>query len=125
MSWVNDTEYKFENLEPYTQYNITVYVRNLKNMDVYPPVMFHRCETRQGIPSEPRHVRVQQKNKYDVLISWDAPLYPRGIINGYQINVVSKYDDRQYMTNDNETSEILSFSHKNNWTYTFTVSTTK
>lgn len=46
--WTENNDYLFNNLRPYTLYNVTVYVR-IKNTDkVFPPFLFYEIATAEG-----------------------------------------------------------------------------
>lgn len=80
--WIEETEYQFNNLEPYTKYNLTVYVK-VKGT-VFPPAKHLIITTGEGVPSEPWNVTVTQKNGTRVEVTWRQPEHPNGLIMGYQ-----------------------------------------
>lgn len=82
--WIEDTEYQFNDLDPYTRYNLTVYVRLKGQSTVFPPAKYLVVMTGEGVPSEPWNVTVTQKNGTRVEISWRPPVRPNGLIIGYQ-----------------------------------------
>ncbi|KAG5337450.1 SORL protein, partial [Acromyrmex charruanus] len=83
--WIEDTEYQFNNLEPFTKYNLTVYVKakGQSLSDVSPPAKYYMVMTGEGVPSEPWNVKVTQKNGTRVEVTWRPPLHPNGVISGY------------------------------------------
>ncbi|XP_011301031.1 sortilin-related receptor [Fopius arisanus] len=84
-NWIEDTEYRFNDLEPYTTYNLTVYVR-LKGQTVdYPSPKYWVAKTSEGVPSEPWNVTAVQRNGSRVEVSWKVPLQPNGPISGYDV----------------------------------------
>lgn len=83
-NWVADMEYQFNNLKPYTRYNITVYVRIKGQSTVFPPAKYFTVTTGEGVPSEPWNVTVTQRNGTSVEVTWQRPLHPNGPITGYE-----------------------------------------
>ncbi|XP_066589021.1 sortilin-related receptor-like [Prorops nasuta] len=83
-SWIEDTKYQFNNLEPYTRYNLTVYVRVKGDTTVFPPAKYYTSMTGESAPSPPWNVTVIQKNGTKVEISWRPPKKPNGPITGYE-----------------------------------------
>lgn len=47
-TWTNSTKFLFEDLSPYTTYNMTVYVRQKGKTTVYPPAMYYVVTTAVG-----------------------------------------------------------------------------
>ncbi|EZA49376.1 Sortilin-related receptor [Ooceraea biroi] len=81
--WIEDTEYQFNNLEPYTRYNLTVYVKLKGQPTVFPPAKYLVVMTGEGVPSDPWNVTVTQKNGTRVEVSWRPPVHPNGLILDY------------------------------------------
>lgn len=48
MTWTEDSQYIFNDLTPYTSYNMTVYVRNKNTSVIFPPAKFLVQNTREG-----------------------------------------------------------------------------
>jgi hypothetical protein len=46
--WVNTTEYQFKNLEPFTLYNVTVYVRVKGTTKEFVPYLYYEVATAEG-----------------------------------------------------------------------------
>lgn len=46
--WIKSTEFRFSNLEPYTLYNVTVYVRIAGTRKEFPPYRFYEVATAEG-----------------------------------------------------------------------------
>ncbi|XP_063978327.1 sortilin-related receptor-like [Diachasmimorpha longicaudata] len=84
-SWIEDTEYRFNDLEPYTSYNFTLYVRLKGQSAVFPSFKYTMATTTDGIPSEPWNVTAVQRNGTRVEISWKPPVSPNGLITGYEV----------------------------------------
>lgn len=76
-----------------------------------------------GIPSPPLNVKAKQQNGSHILVSWDKPLSPKGIIKNYQIIWIPAESPRiRLRLNGNETSHLLSADFQHNQLYTFVVS---
>ncbi|KAG7199404.1 hypothetical protein KM043_014034 [Ampulex compressa] len=117
--WIDDTEYQFNNLEPYTRYNLTVYVRRKGQTTVYPPVKYLVVTTSEGIPSEPWNVTVTQKNGTRVEVSWCAPLKPNGVITGYEGYVMPPIPPMRFSRQ--KTSMIIEMAFESGKNYSFWV----
>ncbi|XP_020710796.1 sortilin-related receptor isoform X2 [Athalia rosae] len=83
--WIEESEYQFNDLQVYTKYNFTVYVRIKGQSTVFPPAKNLTVMTGQGVPSPPWNVTVAQKNGTRVEVSWRPPLHPNGPITGYEV----------------------------------------
>ncbi|XP_075676436.1 protein tyrosine phosphatase 99A isoform X4 [Dermatophagoides pteronyssinus] len=76
--------YTIRNLEPYTEYFVTLRVFNPKGDG---PVATLAATTDEGVPSPPRNVTVQRINNLMARVQWNEPLQLNGRINGYHIYV--------------------------------------
>lgn len=47
-TWIETSEYVYKNLEPYTLYNMTVYVRLKGTDEVFPPAKYFTATTKEG-----------------------------------------------------------------------------
>lgn len=47
-SWTEHTEYRFMDLQPFTKYNMTVYVRLKDTNTVFPPAKYFIANTAEG-----------------------------------------------------------------------------
>lgn len=47
-SWIEETDFRFTNLAPYTEYNLTVYVRVAGNGQAFPPAKYFNATTGEG-----------------------------------------------------------------------------
>ncbi|XP_066145381.1 sortilin-related receptor-like [Euwallacea fornicatus] len=122
-SWIDETEFKFKGLQPFTRYNMTVFVREKGKSTVFPPARYYIYTTQEGVPSAPLNVRAKQQNGSHVLVSWDKPLNPNGIIKNYQILwTPAESPPIKLKLNGNETSHLLSADFQHNQSYTFVVS---
>ncbi|KAL1509813.1 hypothetical protein ABEB36_004494 [Hypothenemus hampei] len=119
-SWTEKTEYLFTNLQPYTFYNMTIYVREKSKMIVFPPAKYYIAHTLEGVPSPPVNVQAKQLNGSQIMITWDQPIKPNGIIKNYKI-IWSAEDVSPILLflQGNWTSHILSGDFLHGVTYTF------
>ena len=84
--WTRDRKYLVENLKPYTNYNVTVYVRELSGNDhVYSPAVYKTFTTAESGSSPPRNVTVDQPDTQTLCVHWDKPIFPNGKITSYKI----------------------------------------
>ncbi|XP_016840986.1 sortilin-related receptor, L(DLR class) A repeats-containing-like isoform X2 [Nasonia vitripennis] len=83
--WVEDTEYQFNNLEPYTRYNMTVYVKLKGLPTIFPPARYLIVTTGEGVPSPPWNVTAVQRNGTRIEVTWQPPIHPNGQITGYRV----------------------------------------
>ena len=83
--WIEDTEYQFTQLAPYTRYNVTVYVKIKGQPTVFPPAKYLPVMTGEYTPSEPWMVEAKQKNGTRIEVSWQPPHVPNGLITGYDV----------------------------------------
>ncbi|XP_049874971.1 sortilin-related receptor isoform X1 [Pectinophora gossypiella] len=86
MTWTNDSIYRFTDLEPYTEYNVTFYLRDSKSKTIYASNKYYNTTTGEGVPSPPRRIGVRQRIGHRVDVLWDAPEHPRGVIRSYTIH---------------------------------------
>ncbi|XP_023026610.2 sortilin-related receptor [Leptinotarsa decemlineata] len=121
-SWTQSREHQFTSLEPFTKYNMTVYVRVKNSSMVFPPAVFLVSWTREGVPSEPWNVTAKQRNGSHILVSWNEPLKPSGVIEYYEIYWSSETSlETTLKLTGNETSHLLSTDFEHGTTYTFSV----
>ncbi|XP_014221695.1 sortilin-related receptor-like [Trichogramma pretiosum] len=83
--WIEDTGYHFLNLEPYTKYNLTVYVKIKGQSTVFPPAKYITVQTGEGVPSPPWNVTVVQRNGTKMEVFWNPPIHPNGPITRYEV----------------------------------------
>ncbi|KAJ8982348.1 hypothetical protein NQ317_013098, partial [Molorchus minor] len=121
-TWKEDMAYLFNDLEPFTKYNMTVYVRVKNSTTVFLPARYYVASTSEGVPSEPLNVTVEQRNGSHILISWQPPKQPNGIITFYDILLKTLHStETQIRLTGNETSHLLLPDFEHNMTYTFWV----
>lgn len=121
MTWIDYSEYRFNDLEPFTKYNMTVYVRVKGNKNAFPPAKYYVAMTGEGIPSEPWNITVQQRNGSHVLISWNSPDHPNGYIQNYEICWYPPLPPIKITLSDNGTSHLLAENFQYNVNYSFYV----
>ncbi|GBP23516.1 Sortilin-related receptor [Eumeta japonica] len=82
MTWSKDCAYRFTNLEPYTQYNVTFYVQDKLNTTL-PLTKYINLTTTEGVPSPPTRLTVRQMVGRRLNVEWDPPKQPNGVIKSY------------------------------------------
>ncbi|XP_052741999.1 sortilin-related receptor isoform X1 [Bicyclus anynana] len=86
MTWTTDSVYKFTNLEPFTNYNVTVYIQDSKSNKTYASMKYVNTTTGEGMPSPPQRLAVRQMVGSRVNVVWDPPSEPRGFIQYYTVH---------------------------------------
>ncbi|XP_050504155.1 sortilin-related receptor-like isoform X9 [Diabrotica virgifera virgifera] len=121
-SWIGQPYYQFTNLQPFTKYNMTVYVRIKNTHVVFPPAIYNVSSTSESIPSEPWNVSARQRNGSHILISWNKPRSPNGLIVSYELCwIYPNSAEIRLKLSGNETSHMLSQDFDNGLNYTFWV----
>ncbi|CAH1280545.1 unnamed protein product [Diabrotica balteata] len=121
-SWTSQPYHQFTNLEPFTKYNMTVYVRIKNTHVVFPPAIFNVSSTSESIPSEPWNVSARQRNGSHILISWNKPRSPNGIIVSYELCwIFPNSAEIRLKLSGNQTAHMLSQHFDNGLNYTFWV----
>lgn len=104
-SWLEQSEHRFLNLKPYTNYNMTVYVR-VKKVDKsdkkgdssgveVAPIKFVNATTSEGIPDSPTNVKLLQQNGSNIQVTWEESKNVNGILRGYTLFVSPPTPPRQ------------------------------
>lgn len=125
--WITGTEHRFTGLRPYTNYNVTVYVRLRGTDKAYPPYLFSNVTTAEGIPSPPMDVVVTQLNGSKVKVSWSAPKNTSGILTAYTVYYgpvatnAAPPQPQQMRSGPDDTSTIISSVFHGNTSYQFWV----
>ncbi|XP_047516497.1 sortilin-related receptor-like isoform X1 [Pieris napi] len=88
MTWIDDSVYRFTDLEPFTNYNVTFYIRDSKSDEVYASHKYVNASTGEGEPSPPRRLTVRQMIGSRVSLLWDPPSAPRGVVTHYTVYFV-------------------------------------
>ncbi|XP_069786249.1 protein sidekick-2 isoform X2 [Narcine bancroftii] len=78
-----ETNVKLKNMTGYTTYLISVSAFNAAGDG--PRSTPIRSRTQQAAPSAPSYIRFSELTTTSVNVSWGAPKYPNGIIEGYQL----------------------------------------
>ncbi|XP_012150619.1 sortilin-related receptor isoform X2 [Megachile rotundata] len=117
--WIEEMEYQFNNLKPYTRYNLTVHVRLKGQNVVFPPTKYLTVTTGEGIPSEPWNVTVTQKNGTRVEVTWQPPMHPNGPITGYDVFVTPPIPPMRFLKQ--KTSAIIDMDFEAGKNYSFWV----
>ncbi|XP_044750079.1 sortilin-related receptor-like [Coccinella septempunctata] len=124
MTWTEESQYFFNDLKPFTSYNLTVYVRNRNTSVIFPPANYLIASTKEGVPSEPYNVTVKQLDSSHVFISWNKPQSPNGIINSYEIGLRSadpNFSRNIQLHKRTNTTYILSEEFEHDMVYSFFV----
>ncbi|XP_043466543.1 sortilin-related receptor-like isoform X3 [Leptopilina heterotoma] len=116
-SWLQGLNYQFTDLTPYTRYNMTVFVRIKGSKTVFPPGNYHIGVTKEGVPTEPYEVTVDQKNGSRVEISWRAPAHPNGVIIGYDGFITPPIPPMKYSLQKTSVSIDLAFEPGKNYSF--------
>lgn len=123
--WLENTEYRFNNLKPFTKYNTTVYVRVVGSKHIDPPYVYSVLTTAEGIPSPPLNVTVKQLNGSRVQVSWQPPLEPWGVLKEYtvyySIQTMNVHPANSVKVSPLESSIVLESNFEGNKTYAFWV----
>ncbi|XP_033333706.1 sortilin-related receptor [Megalopta genalis] len=117
--WIEEMTYQFSNLEPYTQYNVTVYVRVKGQTTVFPPAKYLIVNTGKGAPSEPRLLTVKQSHGTRVELQWLPPSHPNGPIVGYIGFVTPPVPPVQFFKA--KTSAVIDMAFESGQNYSFWV----
>ncbi|CAK9806758.1 Sortilin-related receptor [Anthophora plagiata] len=117
--WIEDMEYQFTNLKPFTKYNLTVHVRIKDQSTVYPPAKYLIVQTSEGVPSEPWNVTVTQKDGTRVEVTWQPPLHPNGVITAYEGFVTPPIPPMRFFIQ--KTSVIIDIAFEAGKNYSFWV----
>nr|CAI5865438.1 unnamed protein product [Callosobruchus analis] len=121
-TWTTDYQFVFKDLQPFTKYNMTVYARVQNTSTIFPPARYVVYWTDEGIPSPPWNVTARQTNYSHILISWNKPHKPNGVITKYDICYIStNASEIKLELPGNETSHLLTHEFEDNVTYTFWV----
>lgn len=118
--WIEDTEYQFNNLEPYTRYNVTIYVRIKGQSVIFPPAKYRMVMTGEGTPTAPWNLTVTQRNGTSVELTWQPPIHPNGIITGYEGFITPPIPPMQ-MSFLQKTSQVIDIAFEAGKNYSFWV----
>lgn len=123
--WIDETDFRFSNLKPYTLYNVTVYVKLKTVTKITPPYKYYEVATSEGIPSAPLNISVIQINDSRIQVGWQAPKEVNGMLQGYTINYRSQSKNvgpaQNVKVGASETSVIIESEFKADIVYEFWV----
>jgi sortilin-related receptor len=123
--WIEQNEYRFTNLDPFTLYNVTAYVRIKGTNKEFVPYLYYEVATAEGVPTEPINVSATQINGSRVQVSWSAPTKKNGHLEGYSIyyrSQVQRSSSPQIIrVSAAELSLIIEYEFQGNMTYEFWV----
>ncbi|GIY13580.1 protein-tyrosine-phosphatase [Caerostris extrusa] len=80
---VPDPQVKITNLKPYTSYGFMVAGVTGVGRGVLSDIIFQTTD--EGIPSEPKTMRVISVSDEEIKVSWVEPEYPNGVVMQYRI----------------------------------------
>ncbi|CAH0727121.1 unnamed protein product, partial [Brenthis ino] len=126
MTWTNESVYIFTDLEPYTEYNVTVYIKDSRTESVYASDKYVSTMTGEGEPSPPRRLTVRQMVGRRVNLIWDPPAQPRGALLSYTVYYVPPLPPIQRLVRaeNKPVSVVLEGFFKPNKNYSFWVTAT-
>lgn len=120
-SWIEHSEFRFSSLEPFTEYNMTVYVRVKGAPRGSVPAKYLTATTGEGIPSEPLHVSVEQRNGSHILVRWEPPAVPNGEIIDYEVCWAPPIPPIKQMLHSNKTEHLVTADFEADKEYSFWV----
>ncbi|GAB6018639.1 hypothetical protein CHUAL_000319 [Chamberlinius hualienensis] len=86
-SWSAYYSHTFKNLEPYTDYNVTVYVKLETEPNAYPTHFFAVFKTKRNAPLPPNNLKVKQVGESKVFLEWKSPSGSHNDLRGYNIHI--------------------------------------
>lgn len=123
--WIAGTQHRFENLSPYTMYNVTVYVKVNGSDHVDSPYLYINVTTQEGTPDVPLDVNVTQLNSSRVQVSWKPPKETYGILKEYTVyyraQTISVQQAHSVKVSPQEHAIVLESNFEPNTTYEFWV----
>ena len=84
-------EYTFTGLQPGTEYDLRVFVKNATDGQEFLHAPVAEGRTRDGVPDSPRQLAMVQKGS-SIELSWEPPLDPRGSITNFIVRVLKGGD---------------------------------
>ncbi|XP_072212289.1 neurofascin isoform X13 [Excalfactoria chinensis] len=70
-------------LFPYSNYKLEMVVTNGRGDG--PRSEVKEFPTPEGVPSSPRYLRIRQPNLESIILEWDHPEHPNGVLTGYNL----------------------------------------
>ncbi|XP_032379548.1 phosphatidylinositol phosphatase PTPRQ isoform X1 [Etheostoma spectabile] len=103
-----NTSFTLTNLLPYTAYNLTVTAATRKGSGPYLLLQLHTDEG--GPMSPPRNLTIYNHTAVSVLLSWEPPLEPNGVViqYGFRIRDLITYTVTHKNSSGSSTTEYLS-----------------
>ncbi|XP_043197932.1 sortilin-related receptor-like, partial [Amphibalanus amphitrite] len=109
MTWVAEPEFTFEHLEPYTWYNITVFVRAEGRPDVFPASQYISQRTASAKPSPPWRVNATQLDHHSIRVSWRPPKHLNGRLLNYRLSLTPPQPPQMFITRHTNFTVVLDF----------------
>jgi len=96
MEWETNKhlEKKFTHLQPATEYDLRVFVKNTTDEREFLHAPVVKAKTRDGVPSPPLHLAAVQAGR-EMRLTWDWPASPKGQIQVFVVRVFQGGDQRQ------------------------------
>lgn len=125
-AFIKDPEighYTIQDLEPFTQYLVSLQVRNPEGLGPATKVV---VMTDEGVPSQPLNVVFKEVTNATVAVQWEQPTTPNGVIAGYRVYYMhDNFTDVQTVRSTNRVMQYLlrrlkSFTQYKIWVKAFT-----
>ncbi|XP_063385358.1 sortilin-related receptor-like [Cydia fagiglandana] len=123
-TWIHESTYRFTDLEPYTQYNVTFYIQDTRTNKTYPSLKFVNTTTGEGQPSPPLKVSVVQLTGSRILVEWDPPASPKGQIQYYTVSYSPPVPPMDKKTKGDDTNMTINGYFRPNMNYSFWITAT-
>ncbi|XP_073946301.1 sortilin-related receptor-like isoform X2 [Choristoneura fumiferana] len=124
MTWIHESVYRFTDLEPYTLYNVTFYIKDSRSNKTYASNKYVNATTGEGVPSPPLKLGVTQLTGSRISVAWDPPKTPQGQLQSYTVYYTPPIPPMEIMTRSTETNMTIKGYFKPNKNYSFWVTAT-
>ncbi|XP_037072777.1 receptor-type tyrosine-protein phosphatase F-like [Pollicipes pollicipes] len=117
MTWIADTEYRFDRLEPFTWYNVTVFVRAEGRDAAFPASQYISVQTLSARPTPPWQMTATQLNHNSVRVSWQPPKHMNGRLLNYRLSMVPPQPAHVFHTRHTNFTVVEDFLPGANYTF--------